>query len=150
MPLSDGFKTIYQRTKKGGFGFDVLLDRVASVNPEMRIRFTAPHPKDFPDSILQVINEHENICKCIHLPAQSGSDSVLERMRRGYTKEAYLKLVEKMKAVIPNVAFTSDFICGYCGESEEDHQETLDLIRKVKYSFIFVYPYSMREVLMYI
>ena len=87
--LSRGFKTIYKPVT-GGLTFDTLLDQVASVNPEVRIRFTSPHPKDFPDNVLNVIKKHPNICKCIHLPAQSGDNSILSKMRRGYTKQIYL------------------------------------------------------------
>ena len=89
---SDGFKSIY-KPKEGGIRFGELLDKVSSVNPEMRIRFTSPHPKDFPDDVLHLINERNNICNCIHLPAQCGSSRVLELMNRGYTRESYLKLV---------------------------------------------------------
>ncbi|KAG6439334.1 hypothetical protein O3G_MSEX000685, partial [Manduca sexta] len=91
--MAKGFKTVYKK-KKGGLRFADLLDKVSSIDPEMRIRFTAAHPKDFPDEVLQVISERSNICKMLHLPAQSGSSAVLERMRRGYTREAYLELVE--------------------------------------------------------
>lgn len=111
----------------------------------MRIRFTSPHPKDFPDPILHLIAEHENICSQIHLPAQSGSDRILETMNRKYSVENYLKLVDKIKSIIPNVALSSDFICGFCGESEEDFEQTLDLIKNVKYDFGFLFAYSMRE-----
>lgn len=142
--LVSGFKTIY-KPKEGGLTFDRLLDEVAKVNPEVRIRFTSPHPKDFPDEVLDTIMRHKNICKCIHLPAQSGSNTVLERMRRGYTREAYLQLVEKIKSKIPSVALTSDFISGFCGETEEEHLDTVDLMEKVGYSFCYLFAYSMRE-----
>lgn len=142
--LAPGFQTIY-KPKEGGLTFDHLLDEVARVNPNVRIRFTSPHPKDFPDEVLDTIMRHENICKCIHLPAQSGSNSVLERMRRGYTKEAYLELVDRIKSKIPSIAITSDFICGFCGESDQEHEETVDLMEKVGYSFAFIFAYSMRE-----
>ncbi|XP_014785528.1 mitochondrial tRNA methylthiotransferase CDK5RAP1 [Octopus bimaculoides] len=98
--MAPGFKTVY-KTKKGGLRFADLLDKVASINPEMRIRFTSPHPKDFPDSVLQLIKEKPNICKQIHLPAQSGNNFILEQMRRGYTREAYLDLVHHIRHVIP-------------------------------------------------
>ncbi|XP_055949789.1 CDK5RAP1-like protein [Argiope bruennichi] len=142
--LSSGFKTIY-KTKKGGLLFADLLDKVSDVNPEIRIRFTSPHPKDFPDDVLHVINEKPNICKLLHLPAQSGNSEILEKMRRGYTREAYLELVNHIREIVPGVALTSDFICGFCGETEEAHQDTLSLMNIVKYEFAYIFPYSMRQ-----
>lgn len=142
--LAKGFRTVYKK-KRGGLRFADLLDKISLINPEMRIRFTSPHPKDFPDEVLQLIRERPNICHNLHLPAQSGSTKVLEKMRRGYSREAYLELVDHVRQMVPGVALSSDFICGFCGETEEDFQETLDLIRKVKYNTAFLFPYSMRE-----
>lgn len=142
--LSRGFKTVY-RTKQGGLRFSDLLDQVSLINPDMRIRFTSPHPKDFPDEVLHLIAERGNICKQIHLPAQSGSSQVLTAMRRGYTREAYLDLVENIKRIIPEVSLSSDFISGFCGETEDDHQQTLSLIREVGYNVGFLFAYSMRK-----
>ncbi|CAJ0577176.1 unnamed protein product, partial [Mesorhabditis spiculigera] len=138
------FRTIY-KPKQGGRTFLTLLDLVSRVDPMMRIRFTSPHPKDFPTPVLDLIAERSNICNQIHLPAQSGSDAVLETMGRGYTRDLYMRLVADVRAKIPNVALTSDFIAGFCGETEEQHQDTLQLIRDVKYDFCYVFPYSMRE-----
>ncbi|OQR71632.1 CDK5 regulatory subunit-associated protein 1-like, partial [Tropilaelaps mercedesae] len=142
--LAKGFK---QRCKlpTTGLGFADLLHQVAQIDPEMRIRFTSPHPKDFPNEVLQVIASHANICNHLHLPAQSGSSTILERMARGYSRKDYLELVGTIREHLSNVALTSDFICGFCGETEEDHELTVDLVRKVNYSFCFVFPYSMRE-----
>lgn len=109
--LVSGFKTVY-KTKKGGMRFAELLERVAQAVPDVRIRFTSPHPKDFPDEVLMVMQKYPNICKNIHLPIQSGNNAVLERMRRGYTKEAYLDLVAHIRQIIPNISFSSDFITG--------------------------------------
>ncbi|KAG8200072.1 hypothetical protein JTE90_001929 [Oedothorax gibbosus] len=142
--LSSGFKTVYKE-RPGGLRFADLLDKVADVNPEIRIRFTSPHPKDFPDDVLHVIKEKSNICKVLHLPAQSGNTEVLQRMRRGHTREAYLELVDHISSIIPDVALTSDFICGFCEETEEAHQDTLSLIERVKYEFAYIFPYSMRQ-----
>ncbi|EJD74780.1 tRNA-I(6)A37 thiotransferase enzyme MiaB, variant [Loa loa] len=139
-----GFRTKY-KPKKGGRTFLTLLDKVSQIDPEMRIRFTSPHPKDFPLEVIQLIKERSNICKQIHLPAQSGSNAVLDAMDRGYSRESYLELVDRIKAVLPNVSLTSDFIAGFCGETEESHRESLDLIRHVVYSFCYVFPYSQRE-----
>ncbi|XP_003399711.1 CDK5RAP1-like protein [Bombus terrestris] len=142
--LAKGFKTVY-KNKKGGRRFAELLDEVSRINPEMRIRFTSPHPKDFPDEVLQLIAERPNICKQIHLPAQSGNSAVLERMRRGYTREAYIDLVHNIRETIPNICFSSDFITGFCGETEEEFQDTLSLMELVKYNKAFLFSYSMRE-----
>ncbi|GFR33668.1 mitochondrial tRNA methylthiotransferase CDK5RAP1 [Trichonephila clavata] len=144
MVLSPGFKTVYKK-RKGGLLFADLLDRVSDINPEIRIRFTSPHPKDFPDDVLHVINAKPNICKLLHMPAQSGNSEVLERMRRGHTREAYFELIDHIRKIIPNVAFTSDFICGFCDETEEAHHDTLSLIKEVKYEFAFIFAYSMRQ-----
>lgn len=142
--LSRGFSTLY-KAKRGGLRFSDLLDRVSRIDPDMRVRFTSPHPKDFPDEVLQLIAERANICKQIHLPAQSGSNQVLEAMRRGYTREAYLELVENIKKVIPGVGLSSDFISGFCGETEVDHEQTLSLIRAVGYNVGFLFAYCMRK-----
>ncbi|NWY16175.1 CK5P1 protein, partial [Aphelocoma coerulescens] len=144
--LSRGFSTVY-KAKLGGLRFTHLLDQVSRIDPEMRIRFTSPHPKDFPDeaSVLQLIQERHNICKQLHLPAQSGSTRVLEAMRRGYTREAYLELVHHVRDSIPGVSLSSDFIAGFCGETEEDHQQTVSLLREVRYNIGFLFAYSMRQ-----
>ncbi|XP_022900402.2 CDK5RAP1-like protein [Onthophagus taurus] len=142
--LAKGFKTVY-KSKIGGLRFADLLERVSSVNPELRIRFTSPHPKDFPDEVLHMIREKSNICKNLHLPAQSGNTNVLERMRRGYTREIYLELVEHIREILPDVALSSDFICGFCGETDEEFDDTLSLIERVRYNNAYLFPYSMRE-----
>jgi tRNA A37 methylthiotransferase MiaB len=111
----------------------------------MRIRFTSPHPKDFPDEVLYLIRDRPNICRQLHLPAQSGSTRVLAAMRRGYTTDVYLELVDRVRRIIPGVALSSDFIAGFCGETEQDHEATVALMRCVKYHFAFCFPYSMRQ-----
>eukprot|EP00002_Diphylleia_rotans_P000345 TRINITY_DN10175_c0_g1_i1.p1 TRINITY_DN10175_c0_g1~~TRINITY_DN10175_c0_g1_i1.p1 ORF type:complete len:603 (+),score=123.05 TRINITY_DN10175_c0_g1_i1:47-1855(+) len=139
-----GFKTIYKRSDDG-LRFADLLDELSAVAPEMRFRFTSPHPKDFPRALLQLIAERPNICKSIHIPAQSGSSKVLESMRRGYSRETYLELIADIKSILPGCALSSDFITGFCGETEEDHQQTLSLLEHVKYDRAFLYAYSVRE-----
>ncbi|KAI8096362.1 tRNA-I(6)A37 thiotransferase enzyme MiaB [Halteromyces radiatus] len=141
---NDGFKTIY-KAKDGGRRFTELLDKISLVDPKMRIRFTSPHPKNFPTELLHLIAERPNLCKSIHLPIQSGSNTVLERMRRGYTREAYLQLVEEMRRIIPDVWISSDFITGFCDETEQEHQDTVSLMKQVKYDMAFMFAYSMRE-----
>ncbi|KAF2350136.1 Methylthiotransferase [Trinorchestia longiramus] len=144
IPLAKGFKTLY-KPKKGGLRFSVLLDEVSKINPEIRVRFTSPHPKDFPDEVLSLINDRHNICNQLHMPAQAGNSRVLEVMRRGYSREAYLELVEHIRDVIPNVALSSDFIAGFCSETEEEFQDTLSLMEAVRYHYCYVFPYSLRE-----
>ncbi|XP_055594999.1 CDK5RAP1-like protein [Uranotaenia lowii] len=142
--VAPGFKTVY-KTKIGGLKFAELLEEIAQTVPEMRIRFTSPHPKDFPKNVLETIGRYPNICNSLHLPAQSGSSSVLERMRRGYNRKAYINLVHEVRSILPQVTLSSDFICGFCGETDEEFAETISLIRKVKYHNAFLFAYSMRE-----
>lgn len=143
--MVDGFKTVY-KTKVGGMRFAELLERVAETVPDVRIRFTSPHPKDFPDDVLNVMKRYPNICRNIHLPIQSGNNSVLERMRRGYTREAYLALVDHIRNTLPGIGLSSDFICGFCGETEDEFADTLSVMEKVRYNMAFMFAYSMREV----
>ncbi|XP_022190813.2 mitochondrial tRNA methylthiotransferase CDK5RAP1 [Nilaparvata lugens] len=142
--LAKGFGTVY-KSKKGGLRFAELLDRVSCVNPEMRIRFISPHPKDFPDEVLHLIAERTNICNNLHMPVQCGNNRVLEMMRRGYTREAYLDLITNVRSIIPDVALSSDFICGFCSETEEEFQDTLKLIEEVKFTNAYLFAYSLRQ-----
>ncbi|XP_008184115.1 CDK5 regulatory subunit-associated protein 1 isoform X2 [Acyrthosiphon pisum] len=142
--LASGFKTVYKE-KKGGVRFAELLNRVSDVDPEMRIRFTSPHPKDFPDEVLDIILEKPNVCKNLHLPAQCGSTEVLEKMRRGYTRESYLSLAQHIRDRLPGVTYSSDFIAGFCGETDEEFEDTISLMETVKYHNAFLFAYSMRE-----
>lgn len=139
-----GFKTVY-KPKMVGLPFSVLLQEVAEAVPDVRIRFTSPHPKDFSEDVLRVIRDYPNVCKNLHLPAQSGNNNVLERMRRGYTREAYLQLVDTIRSYLPDVGLSSDFICGFCGETEEEFLDTVTLIEQVRYNVAFLFAYSMRE-----
>ena len=125
--------------------FADLLKAVAEIHPEVRIRFTSPHPKDFPEEVLRVMADKANVCNNIHLPAQSGSSKVLADMRRGHTREAYLDLVERVRDKLPGVTLSSDFIVGFCGETEEDFLETLSLVEEVGYHKMFYFPYSLRQ-----
>lgn len=128
-----------------GTDFTGLMDKASKVDPEMRIRFSSPHPKDFPEELLHLIAERSNLCNYIHIPAQSGNNDVLERMRRPYTREQYLELTEKMKNIIPDVSLSTDIIAGFCDETEEEHRDTLSLMAKVKYSLAYMFAYSERE-----
>jgi len=141
---SAGFNSIY-KPKVGGLRFADLLERVAAVSPEVRVRFTSPHPKDFPDEVLSLIASQHNICKHLHLPAQCGSSRILEAMRRGYTREAYLQLVDKVRGVIPGITLSGDMIAGFCGETDADFEETMTLITSVNYTTLYTFAYSLRE-----
>lgn len=124
--------------------FAKLLVMVAEVNPHMRVRFSTSHPKDITDEVLFAIRDHHNICNYIHLPAQSGSSRVLELMNRTYDREWYDSKVQRIYEVIPDCAISSDFISGFCTETEEDHKATLDLIRKSNFTLCYMYFYSER------
>lgn len=139
-----GFSTVY-KPKANGVRFGELLERIAKDHPEMRIRFTSPHPKDFPNDVIETIQRHPNICKSLHIPIQSGNTRVLERMRRGYSREAYLDLVRDVRGLIPGIALSSDFIVGFCDETEEEFQDTLSVMEEVKYHMAYMFAYSMRE-----
>jgi tRNA-2-methylthio-N6-dimethylallyladenosine synthase len=125
--------------------FTILMDRASQINPEMRIRFSSPHPKDFPEDLLHLINERPNLCNYIHIPAQSGNDDVLERMKRPYTRQEYLDLVNKMREIIPGVALSTDIITGFCGETEEEYKDTHSLMARVQYDLAYMFSYSERE-----
>jgi len=125
--------------------FTRLMDEASKVNPEIRFRFSSPHPKDFPEPLLHLIAERPNLCNYIHIPAQAGSDTMLERMRRPYTREQYLKLTNRMREIIPGVSLSTDIIAGFCGESEEEHEATMTLMEQVEYDLAYMFAYSERE-----
>ena len=125
-------------------GFPWLLRAVAREVPQMRVRFTTSHPKDMSDETLRVIAEEPNICHHIHLPVQSGSDRILRLMNRKYTREWYLDRVRAIRSIIPDCAITTDIFVGYCSETEEDHQQSLSLMREVGYDSAFMFKYSER------
>ncbi len=129
---------------EGVNSFATLLRAVNKIEGIERIRFVSPHPKDFTDDVIEAIKDCEKVCKLIHLPLQAGSSKVLKEMNRKYTKEQYLNLVEKMKNKIPNVVFTTDIIVGFPNETEEDFEDTLDVVRKVKFEQVFMFIYSRR------
>jgi tRNA-2-methylthio-N6-dimethylallyladenosine synthase len=125
-------------------GFPDLLDMVASVDPLLRVRFSTSHPKDLSDDVIEVMAKHDNICKHIHLPVQSGSTAVLERMNRKYTREWYLDRIAAINRILPGCTLSTDIIAGFCGETEEEHQETLSLMREVGCDFAYMFKYSER------
>ena len=124
--------------------FPLLLRKVAEEVPEMRVRFTTSHPKDMSDETLQVIADMPNVCKHIHLPVQSGSDRILKLMNRKYTREWYLDRVAAIRRIIPDCGLSTDIFVGYCSETEEDHQLSLQLMREVGYDSAFMFKYSER------
>lgn len=124
--------------------FAQLLEKVALVSPELRIRFSTSHPKDITDEVLYTIAKYDNICNYIHLPVQSGSSRVLELMNRTYTREWYINRVDAIKRIIPGCAISADIIAGFCTETEEEHQETLSMMDYVGYDFAFTFSYSER------
>ena len=124
--------------------FPLLLARVAEEVPEMRIRFTTSHPKDMSDETLRVIAAYDNICKFIHLPAQSGSDRILRLMNRKYTRAWYLNRIAAIRRIIPDCGISTDLFCGFHSETEEDYQETLSLMREVGYDSAYLFKYSER------
>ncbi len=124
--------------------FAALLEKVALVNPELRVRFSTSHPKDMTDDVLHTMAKYENICNYVHLPVQSGSTRLLEMMNRGYTREWYIDRIAAIKRIIPNCGISTDSISGFCSESDEDHAETLSLMEHVKYDFSYMFAYSER------
>lgn len=124
--------------------FPTLLSIIAEMVPSMRIRFTSPHPKDMTDETIQVMANYKNICRYVHLPVQSGSNKVLKAMNRKYTREWYLDRVAALRRIIPDIAIGTDIFSGFCGETEEDHQLSLDLMREVKFDLAFMFKYSER------
>jgi tRNA-2-methylthio-N6-dimethylallyladenosine synthase len=124
--------------------FAKLMAMVAEMSPELRVRFATSHPKDLSDELIETIARYDNICKCIHLPVQSGSDEMLQKMRRVYTRESYLERVRKIKAILPDCAITTDIIVGFSGETIENHQDTLSIMREVGYEYAYMFKYSER------
>ena len=126
-------------------GFPELMARVAEIDPRLRVRFATSHPKDLSDELLEVMAAHENICRCIHLPVQSGSNRMLKLMNRKYTVEWYLDRVAAIRRHVPDCSITTDVIAGFSTETLEDHEATLELFRKVRYDYAFMFKYSLRE-----
>ena len=124
--------------------FAGLLERVAAIAPDLRVRFATSHPKDISDEVIYTMAAHPNICKHIHLPVQSGSSRMLEKMRRKYDREWYLERVAKIRSVMPECGLTTDVIAGFCSETEEDHRDTLSLMEEVGFDWAFMFAYSDR------
>lgn len=124
--------------------FAQLLEKVALINPLLRVRFSTSHPKDMGDDVLETMAKHDNICKQVHLPVQSGSTDVLEKMNRGYSREWYMDRIHAIQRYMPDAGISTDIIAGFCGETEEQHQETISMMNEVVYQFAYMYSYSER------
>ncbi len=124
--------------------FAELLEMIALINPKLRVRFSTSHPKDMANSVLYTMAMYQNICSHIHLPVQSGSDAILKKMNRKYTRAEYLARVAKIREILPDATISTDMIAGFCGETEEDHQDSLSIMREVGYYTAFMFQYSER------
>lgn len=142
--LKKDFKKASELAQATAVDFAQLLDMCATEFPKMRFRFSTSNPQDMTLDVIHVMAKHKNICKYIHLPVQSGSNAMLKAMNRQHTREEYMELVNNIYQIIPEMALSQDMIAGFCGETEEDHQDTLDLMKHVKYSFGFMFAYSER------
>ena len=138
------FEKLSEEEKAQSVNFAQLMEMVAQVDPNVRVRFSTSHPKDMTDDVLHVMAKYDNICNYIHLPFQSGNSRVLEMMNRGYSREWYLDRVNAIRRIIPDCAISADVIAGFCSETEEEHQDTLSLMEEVKYHFSYMFKYSER------
>ena len=142
--LKKDFKKATDMQKATAVNFADLLDMVAKAQPGMRIRFSTSNPQDMTLDVIEVMSEHRNICNYIHLPVQSGSDRILKKMNRLHTREEYFKLIDNIRSIIPDCGISQDMIAGFPSETEEDHQDTLSLMKYVKYDFGYMFAYSER------
>ena len=153
--LKDGFKEVtllgqnvnsYCWEDNGGtLTFAKLIAQVAQLSPDLRVRYATSHPKDISDELIETMAQYDNICKYIHLPVQSGSNNMLKRMNRVYTREYYLERIHKIREIIPDCAISTDVIAGFCGETEDDHKATMSLMEEVGYDYAYMFKYSVRE-----
>lgn len=142
--LGQNVDSYHWKTDVEEVNFANLLEMVAAVNPGLRVRFSTSHPKDISDEVIYTMAAHENICRHIHLPVQSGSSAMLEKMRRKYDREWYLARVAKIREVMPDCGITTDVIAGFCGETKQDHLDTLSLMEQVVFDSAFMFAYSER------
>lgn len=137
-------KGVIKDEEQATTNFAQLMEMVAQIHPDLRIRFSTSHPKDMTDEVLEVMAKYENICPYIHLPVQSGHTDVLQRMNRGYSREWYLERIAAIRRIMPDCAISTDIISGFCGETEEEHQATISLMKEVQFDFAYMYKYSER------
>ena len=142
--LKKEFKNATEMQKATAVDFSNLLDMVATANPKLRIRFSTSNPQDMSLDVIHTMAKHKNICKHLHLPVQSGSNRILKEMNRQHTREEYMELVDNVYKIIPEIALSQDMIIGFPTETEEDHQDTIDLIKYAKYDYGFMFSYSER------
>ncbi len=152
--VESGFKEVtvlgqnvnsYRDEKQGtGVDFAELLYRIAQISPELRIRYSTSHPKDCSDELLHLHAQQANVCNYIHLPVQHGNTDMLQRMKRTYTRQQYLDLVDRARKIVPGVSLSTDIIAGFCDETEEEHQDTLSLMAEVRYDHAYMFMYSER------
>ncbi len=142
--LGQNVDSYHWKTETEDVSFAKLLEMVAQINPDLRVRFSTSNPQDFSDEVIEIMAKYENICKHIHFPVQSGSNRMLEKMRRRYTREWYLERVARIRSVIPDCGLTTDVIAGFCSETEEDHKDTLSLFEEVGFDTAFMFYYSER------
>jgi len=142
--LGQNVNSYHWKDGEDELGFPDLMKAVAAVSPQLRVRFATSHPKDISDKLIETIAQTPNICNSIHLPVQSGSTSCLERMKRSYTREWYLNRISKIKELIPDCGLSTDIICGFSGETDEEHQQTVSLMKEVSYDYAFMFKYSER------
>ena len=138
------FDKASEMQKATALNFAQLLEMVAQAVPEMRIRFATSNPQDMSLDVFRMMAKYDNICKYVHLPVQSGSDNMLKAMNRQHTRQEYLDLIKEAKKIVPDIAFSQDMIVGFCGETEQDHQDTLSLMREVEYDYGYMFAYSER------
>ncbi|NNM15908.1 MAG: tRNA (N6-isopentenyl adenosine(37)-C2)-methylthiotransferase MiaB [Bacteroidia bacterium] len=138
------FEKLTKEEQESSVNFAQLLELVAKVSPDLRIRFSTSHPKDITDDVLYAIKNHKNICNYIHLPMQSGSSPVLKRMNRTYDREWYLSKIDAIKTIIPDCAVSTDIITGFCGETDEDHKNTMGVLDYTQFEFVYQFKYSER------
>jgi tRNA-2-methylthio-N6-dimethylallyladenosine synthase len=142
--LGQNVNSYFFKTANDSTNFAKLLEEVALIHPDLRVRFATSHPKDISDELLRTIAAHENICRSLHLPLQSGSTSVLSRMNRGYSREQYMERIEAVRRIIPGCAISTDIITGFCDETEEDHIQSLSLMEWAGFDYAFMFRYSER------
>lgn len=138
------FKNLTDEERESSVNFARLLDQVANIHPGLRVRYTTSNPRDMTDEVLEVMAAHENICKYIHLPVQSGNTDVLERMNRGYSREEYIDRINAIRRIMPDCSISTDIITGFCGETDAEHQDTVSLMEWAGYDYAYMFNYSER------
>ncbi|MEL6616425.1 MAG: radical SAM protein, partial [Bacteroidota bacterium] len=142
--LGQNVNSYHDEANGHSVSFAELLYRISKLSPELRVRYSTSHPKDCSDELLHVHREVATVCDFIHLPVQHGNTDVLRRMRRTYTREQYLDLIDRARSIVPGVAFSTDIIAGFCSETDEEHADTLSLMEQVGYDHAFMFIYSER------